>query len=453
MSEKLSQPPVDSSRRDFLRLGAATTLGVALAAQSEPASASGAATMINVPFDSKRARVAIVGLGGRGTSLLTDLLATDAEIVGLCDVLEAPVNKAQAIVSAAGKGKSETYFGNEHSFERLMKRNDVDLVIVSTPWKWHAPIAVAAMESGKHAAVEVPGVTTIDECWQIVNTSERTRRHCMILENCCYGYNETLILRMAHAGELGELLYGEGAYIHDLRSILFANEGEGLWRRADHTKRDGNLYPTHGLGPIANCMQIQRGDRFTHLVSMSTRQRGLDLYRQKTVPTGDPKWKERYVTGDMNTSLIKTERGRTITVKHDIVNPHPYNRVNSIAGTKGLFEDYPPRIYVEGQAGGEKYASLDAWKRYEHPLWKQEGTAARTNGGHGGMDFIMLYRLVQCLKQGLPPDLDVYDAAAWASIYPLSVASVSRGSAPVDVPDFTRGTWNTRTASQIATST
>lgn len=455
MSEQKPLPPVDSSRRDFLRVGTVTTLGLALSSQMQAKAvpASGAATMIDLPFENKSARIALVGLGGRGTSLLKNLLATDAEIVGLCDILEAQVNKARALTSAAGKGQPEIYFGNDHSFEKLMKRTDVDLVIVATPWVWHAPIAVAAMESGKHAAIEVPGVTTMEECWSIVNTSERTHRHCMILENCCYGYNETLILRMAHAGELGELLYGEGAYIHDLRSILFANEGEGLWRRADHTKRDGNLYPTHGLGPIANCMQIQRGDRFKHLVSMSTMQRGLDLYRKEHVPANDPKWKEHYIAGDMNTSLIKTERGRTITVKHDIVNPHPYNRVNSLAGTKGLFEDYPPRIYVEGQAGGEKYGSLDAWKRYEHPLWKREGEAARASGGHGGMDFIMLYRLVQCLKQGLPPDMDVYDAAAWASIYPLSVESVSKGSAPVEVPDFTRGKWNTRSASQIATST
>ncbi|MEK6398943.1 MAG: gfo/Idh/MocA family oxidoreductase, partial [Terriglobus sp.] len=278
-----------------------------------------------------------------------------------------------------------------------------------------------------------------------------TRRHCMILENCCYGYNETLILRVAHAGELGELLYGEGAYLHDLREILFANESEGLWRRADHTKRDGNLYPTHGLGPIANCMQVQRGDRFHHLVSMSTMQRGLELYRKDHIPVGDAKWKEKYICGDMNVSMIKTEKGRTITVKHDVVNPRPYSRVNMLAGTKGLFEDYPPRIYVEGQPGGEAYGTLDSWKKYEHPLWSKEGDAARKSGGHGGMDYIMLYRLVQCLKQGLAPDMDVYDCAAWGSIYPLSVQSVARGSMPVEVPDFTRGKWNQRTASQIAT--
>jgi hypothetical protein len=450
MSESL--PPIDSSRRDFLRLGTATTVGLALATQMHAAPLTNAQTMIDVTFAKSAARIAIVGLGGRGTSLLKNLVATDAEIVALCDIIESKVRAAQAIVGKAGKGTPEIFYGNDHSYEKLMKRTDIDFVIVSTSWAWHAPISIAAMESGKHAAMEVPGVTTIEDCWKVIDTSERTRRHCMILENCCYGYNETLILRMAHAGALGELLYGEGAYLHDLREILFANEGEGLWRREDHTKRDGNLYPTHGLGPIANCMQVQRGDRFHHLVSMSTMQRGLELYRKQHIPANDPKWKEKYVCGDMNVSMIKTEKGRTITVKHDVVNPRPYSRVNMLSGTKGVFEDYPPRIYVEGQKGGEAYGTLDAWKQYEHPLWSKEGDAARKSGGHGGMDYIMLYRLVQCLKQGLAPDMDVYDCAAWGSIYPLSVQSVARGSAPVDVPDFTRGKWQVRTASQIATS-
>ncbi|ADV82261.1 Gfo/Idh/MocA family protein [Terriglobus saanensis] len=439
----------DSSRRDFLRLGAVATIGVGATA-SIPAHALASSTMVNVPFEAKIPRIAIVGVGGRGTSLLKNLLGTDAEIVAICDIFEEKARHAQSLVEAAGHKKPEIYFGNEHSFEDLMKRTDVDLVIVATYWNWHAPIGVAAMESGKHVALEVPAVTTMADCWKIVDTSEKTRKHCLILENCCYGYEETLVLRLTHAGELGELLYGEGAYLHDLRNILFSTQGEGLWRRAEHTKANGNLYPTHGLGPVANYMGIQRGDRFEHMVSMSSQQKGLDLYRKDAVKAGDPRWAERYVTGDMNVSLIKTSLGRTITVKHDVVNPRPYSRVNSIAGTKGVFEDYPPRIYVDGQAGGEKYGSLEAWKKYDHPLWKNEGENAKKMGGHGGMDFLMLFRLVQCMREGLPPDIDVYDAAAWSSIGPLSVRSVSTGSAPVEVPDFTRGHWRDRSASAIA---
>jgi len=442
------------SRRDFLRLGAVTTISAA-AIYGGTASALAIdkvvnPTMVNVPFERKIPRIGIVGLGGRGTSLLQNLLGTDALLVALCDIIEAKVKYAQSLVEAAGQSKPQIFFGNEHSFQSMLKREDIDLVIVATSWKWHCPIGVAAMESGKHAALEVPSVTTLEDCWKIVETSETTRRHCLILENCCYGYNETLVLRLIKAGVLGELLYGEGAYIHDLRSILFANEGEGLWRRDDHTQRNGNLYPTHGLGPVANYLGIQRGDRMESMVSMSSPQRGLDAYRKEYLRSSDSRWSERYVTGDINTSLIKTASGRMITIKHDVVNPHPYTRVNSIAGTKGAFEDYPPRIYVDGQAGGEVWGTLDAWKQHEHPLWKSIGELAKKMGGHGGMDFIMLYRIVQCMREGLPPDLDVYDAASWSAIGPLSVQSVANRSAAVEIPDFTRGHWRDRKASGIA---
>ena len=234
-----------------------------------------------------------------------------------------------------------------------MARDDLDLVIIATPWDWHVDMAVAAMKHGKHAAIEVPAATTIEDCWRLVDTSEETRRHCMMLENCCYGANETTVLRMAHAGLFGDLLYGEGAYLHDLRDELFSNKGEGLWRRDFHTRFNGNLYPTHGLGPVANYMGINRGDRFDYIVSMSTPQRGLDEYRKAHCADTDPRWAERYITGDLNTSLIKTAKGLNITLKHDTSNPHPYDRLNVIGGTKGVFADYPPRIYFDGQAGEE----------------------------------------------------------------------------------------------------
>ena len=298
---------------------------------------------------------------------------------------------------------SELYTQNDHAYEQLVARDDLELVIVATPWLWHVPMAVAAMQKGKHVAVEVPAATTLDDCWRLVNTSEATRRHCIMMENCCYGYNETLILRMVRAGQFGDLLYGEGAYLHDLREELFSTKGEGLWRRTVHTQRNGNLYPTHGLGPVANYMGINRGDRFDYLVSMSTPQRGLDVYRKAHLEKGDPRWSEHYVAGDMNTSLIKTANGLTITVKHDVSNPRPYDRINTIAGTKGIFTDYPPRIYFDGQKGEEAWTNLDAFKEYEHPLWRQEGDTARKAGGHGGMDFIMLYRLLECMREGPRP--------------------------------------------------
>ena len=439
------------SRRHFVQLGAAGAMALGAPQLAQAAEAATRHTMMNIPFEKREPRVAVIGTGGRGTSLVGDLLAVDAKIAALCDIVPEKAELAAGMVVAAGQRKPALFTKGPHDYEALVARNDVDLVLVATPWSWHAPMALAAMNHGKDVAMEVPGVTTLEDCWKIVHTSEQTRRHCMILENCCYGENETLILRMINAGEFGELLYGEGAYIHDLREVLFSNASESLWRRTEHTLRNGNLYPTHGLGPVANYMRIQRGDRFTSLVSMSSPERGLDAYRKEHLKPDDPRWKERYICGDMNTTLIKTAKGLTITVKHAVSTPHPYDRINLIAGTKALFQDYPPRIYIDGINQDESFGSINAYKKYQHPLWQREGDMARKSGGHGGMDLIMIYRLLQCVREGLPPDLDVYDCAAWASVAPLSVASVSRGSAPVEFPDFTQGQWRDRPISAIAT--
>jgi hypothetical protein len=409
-----------------------------------------ASPMINTPFDPVNPRIGLIGTGGRGTNLLENLLAADVKVGALCDIVRDKAVHAQGLVEKAGQKAPELYTEGDHAYEKLVARDDLDLVIIATPWKWHTPMAVASMSAGKHTVTEVPAATTLEECWQLVNTSEKTRRHCMMLENCAYGFNETMILRMIRAGLFGDLLYGEAAYLHDLREEMFSNKGEGLWRRAVHTERNGNLYPTHGLGPVANYMGINRGDRFEYLVSMSSPGRGLDAYREAHVPKGDPKWKEKYITGDMNTSLIKTANGLTINLQHDVSNPHPYDRLNVIAGSKGIFKDYPPRIYLDGQAGGEEWGSIDSYKdQFEHPLWKREGEIARKLGGHGGMDFIMCYRLMECMRQGLPPDMDVYDAASWSAPTPLSEASLAHGSAPAAFPDFTRGHWQARKGSPI----
>jgi len=402
-------------------------------------------------FERVNPRLGLIGTGGRGTALLENFLAADVQVNALCDIVPDKAKHAQSLVTQAGQKAPELYTDGDHAFENLVARADLDLVVIATPWRWHVPMAVAALRQGKHVATEVPAATTIEECWQLVDTSEKTRRHCVMLENCCYGENETLVLGMVRAGLFGDLLYGEAAYIHDLREELFSNQGEGLWRRTVHTERDGNLYPTHGLGPVANYMGINRGDRFDYLVSMSTPARGLAEYRAAHIPPGDAKWKERYIDGDMNTSLIKTANGLTINLQHDVSNPHPYDRLNTIAGTKGVFKDYPPRIYFDGQPGGENYGSIEPYKaQYENPLWKKQGEIARKLGGHGGMDFIECYRLTECMRQGLAPDLDVYDAAAWSAPGPLSRESIAQGSAPVKFPDFTRGKWKERKGSPIA---
>lgn len=443
------------SRRRFIQVSATAAIAASAVANAEE-QAKPHRSMIDVAFEKREPRIAIIGTGGRGTSLLGEILAAKGQVVALCDVVPSKAEAAAALVVKQGQKQPELYTDGDHVYEKMLDRNDIDLVIVATPWSWHAPMALYGMQHGKDVAIEVPGVTTIEDCWNIVNTSERTGKHCIMLENCCYGYNETLLLRMAHAGILGDLLYGEGAYLHDLRGELFSNKGEGLWRRTEHTERNGNLYPTHGLGPVANYMGIQRGDRFAYMVSMSTRELSFDEYRKAKLQPDDPRMKERYIEGDMNTSLIKTANGLTITVKHTVSTPHPYDRINQIAGTKGIFQDYPPRIYIDGQNADESWEPVEEgpqnkWKQYEYPLWTSEGDAARENGGHGGMDFIMIYRLLQCVREGIAPDMDVYDAAAWAAVAPLSVQSVKGGSVPVEFPDFTRGAWSKRGASAIAT--
>ncbi|HSH81458.1 MAG TPA: Gfo/Idh/MocA family oxidoreductase [Herpetosiphonaceae bacterium] len=389
-------------------------------------------------------RAGLMGAGMRGMSLLGNLLAIEGvQVTAIYDPVPLNGERARRRVVDAGQPAPALYTGGEEGYQALCGRDDIDLVYISTPWELHVPMAVCAMEHGKHAAVEVPAATTIEGCWRLVDTAERTRQHCVMLENCCYGYNEMLVNRMVHAGLFGEVTHGEAAYIHDLREPLLADAGMSTWRRGPHMTRNGNLYPTHGLGPVAWYMDIDRGDRFDYLVSVSSTARGLTEFRDRHVPPGDPKRQERYICGDMNTSIIKTVRGRTILLQHDVVTPRPYDRNNLIAGPKGIFRDYPPRIYIDGQAGGEEWATIDTFKdEYEDPLWKQQGMLAREVGGHGGMDFLMNYRLIQCMREGLQPDMDVYDAAAWSVPGPLSDQSVAQGSAPVPFPDFTRGRWS-----------
>lgn len=431
------------SRRDLLRgatIGGAALIG---AAPAEPQLVSGQQSMANVPFERRESvRMGLIGCGGRGSGVLQDFLGVEnLKVTAVCDTDRDKALKAQANVERKGQNPPAVFAGGEREFEKMLRRDDIDFAYIATPWEWHVPMAVAAMQSGKHAFVEVPAATTIEDCWKLVDTSEKTRRHCIMLENCCYGEMELLVLNMVRDGVFGDLLYGEGAYLHDLRDELFSNKGEGLWRRVPHTKKNGNLYPTHGLGPVANYMGINRGDRFDYMVSMSTPALGLDAWRAEHEPEDSPKWKEKYICGDLNKSMIRTVNGLMITLHHDVSNAMPYDRINSIAGVKGLFRDYPPRIYLDGWKKQE-YQSIDQFKpQYEHELWRKEGDLARKIGGHGGMDFLMVYRLVDCMKKGIAPDMDVYDAAAWSAPGPLSEMSVAQGSAPVKFPDFTRGKW------------
>jgi len=434
----------NSSRRDLLKLAGLASLGASLSRSQTP----GGKSVADMPFKPQETiRLGVIGTGGRGNSLVDNFSAVPGvRITALCDTVKDKVLKTQARLDKAGKASQPIalFHSDDHAFEGLLKREDIDLVVIATPWSWHVPMAVAGMKQGKHVAIEVPAARTMEECWEMVNTSEATQRHCIQLENCCYGYNEMMVLNMVRAGLFGELTHGGAAYNHDLRSILFSNEGEGLWRRAEHLNRDGNLYPTHGLGPVAHYMDVNRGDRFDTLVSMSSISAGLQEYRKQKLDASDPRRKEVYKEGDFNVSLIRTVKGRVIELEHNVSSPQPYDRINLIAGTKGIFRDYPPRVYIDG-ARRESFESLDLYKeKYEPALWKRIGDMAKELGGHGGMDFVMAYRLAECMKLGLAPDIDVYDAAAWSAPIPLSEASVANGGAPQKFPDFTRGKWQTR---------
>jgi predicted dehydrogenase len=375
--------------------------------------------------------------------VLTELLGVDnVKIVALCDVIAEKAERAATMSTDKGQEAPSLYTNGDRAFEQLVARDDIDIVYTATPWELHTPVMLAALAHGKHCASECPIGITLKDLWALVDASEKAQKHCLQLENCNYGYNEMLVNRMVHEGVFGEVLHGEAAYLHDLRSILFENKDEGLWRRAWHTRSNSNLYPTHGLGPVSWYLDVHAGDRFDYLVSVSTPERGLTLYREATVPDkSDPKWREKYITGDLNTSILKTVNGKTVMLQHDVSNPRPYTRHNRVMGTKGTFEDYPPRIYIEGAPGGERFGPIDPYKaKFEHPLWTKLGDKAR-GAGHGGMDYIMAYRLIECMREGLAPDFDVYDAAAWSAPLPLSEMSVAKGSAPMKFPDFTRGDW------------
>lgn len=401
-------------------------------------------TMIGVPFERRdTVRLAFIGTGLRGRSVLGEFVnVPNVKIVALNDIVREKAEKAQSIVEKAGQSAPAIYVGGDYGYKELLKRDDIDFVFIATPWEWHVPQAVDAMKSGKHVGTEVPAGYTLQDIWQLVDTSEATRKHCLMMENCCYGWGELFALNLVRSGLLGTIVHGEGAYNHDLRQILFENKDEGLWRRRHHTLRDSNLYPTHGLGPVANYMNINRGDKFEYMVAMSSGAPGLYEYRAEKLTKNDPRMNEKYVCGDYNTNLIKTNKGRTVLVQHNVTSPRPYDRINLIQGTKGIYRDYPARVYIEATKADHRWQDINQYKaKYEHYLWKEMGDTARKLGGHGGMDYIMCYRLVQCIREGLVPDMDVYDAAVWSAPGPLSEISAAKGSIPVKFPDFTRGLW------------
>ncbi len=444
MSQKKSN---QFDRRNFLKLGAVGLGAAAVAARAGTKPGLSKPAELFVAPALPKVRIGYVGVGGQGTSHVRNLTKIKgAEVVAVCDLLPERVKRAQKIVQNAGFARPTGYSNGEYDYKNLCAREDIDLVYTATPWKWHAPICIEAMENGKHAATEVPAMVTIEEAWQLVETSERTKRYCIMMENCCYDREEMMILNMVRQGVLGELLHAECGYLHDLRALKFdfKGKGEALWRTAHSIKRNGNLYPTHGLGPVAQCMNINRGDQFDYLVSVSSPSRGLNLYAEEKFGPYSEWANMDFALGDINTSIIKTKLGKTIIVIHDTNSPRPYSRINLVQGTKGIARKWPNRIHIEDVSPAHQWEELEIYfPKYEHPLWGTMADEAR-GAGHGGMDYIEDYRLIKALITGTPPDMDVYDAASWSAVSELSEISVANRSKTVDFPDFTRGAWKTR---------
>jgi predicted dehydrogenase len=390
-------------------------------------------------------RIGFIGLGNRGPDAVARMNRIDGvSIVGLCDIRSEKVNAVRQSLESS-KHKPEVYTGSEDAWKKMVERSDIDLIYIATPWSLHAPMALYAMNRDKHACVEVPACKTIDECWQLVQTSERTRKHCMILENCCYDFFELLTLNMARQGFFGEIIHGEGAYIHDLLAGNFSKtKYYDMWRLKENF-RNGNLYPTHGLGPVAQAMNINRGDKMEWLVSVSSRDSMMAAMANELASKDDfykPFAGKKY-RGNFNTTNIVTNKGNTIMLQHDVTSPNIYSRIYKISGTKGSSLKYPlpgrMALGDENWFSQEKMAELE--KKYEPPIVAKLGAMAKQVGGHGGMDFLMDWRTIDCLRNGLPLDIDVYDAASWSSIAPLSEYSVARSSISVPIPDFTSGSW------------
>lgn len=407
-------------------------------------------------------RIAFIGLGMRGPGAVDRMThIKGVEIIALCDVEQKNTEKVNKMLVEKGLPKAQEFYGDTSIWRKVTALPNVDLIYIATDWKSHATIGVQGMKDGKHVAIEVPAAMTMDEIWALINTSEQTRKHCMQLENCVYDFFELTTLNMVQQGLLGEIVHGEGAYIHGLQP--FWDQYWENWRMDYNRKHRGDLYPTHGLGPVCQAMNIHRGDKMNYLVSVDAKQISSINYIKKK--TGEDV--KDFRNGEHTSTLISTEKGKSILIEHNVNSPRPYSRMYQLTGTKGFANKYPAQGYaLDGgaidPAVAANHENLNAhsfvpddvrkalMERYKHPIVKDIEAKAKEVGGHGGMDFVMDYRLIYCLQKGLPLDMDVYDLAEWCSLIPLTEISLDNSSAPVEIPDFTRGSWNKLQALKFA---
>ena len=443
-------PPL--SRRNFIKSTATAGAGISILSSS----------LLFADQKKDKIRLAFIGTGQRGLGQLSvALYRDDVEVTALCDVDTVMLKRAEDMVTKRGQKKPALYSDGENAWKEMLKRDDIDAVYVATPWVLHVPMGVAAMRAGKAVAMEVSGATDIQECWDIVNAQEETGMPFMFMENVCYRRDVMAVLNMVRDDLFGEMIHLEGGYQHDLRGVKlndgktpygqgveFGENGysESKWRTNHSVHRNAELYPTHGLGPVATAINLNRGNRMAYLTSMSSKSRGLHDYIVNHPKGGKdhPNAKVDFKLGDVVTTLIKTVNGETITLNHDTNLPRPYSLGFRFQGSKGLWMDLNDSLYIEGKGQAHQWMSdKEMMEKYDHPLWKKYGQEAST-AGHGGMDFFVMHAFIEALKRDAPMPIDVYDGAAWMAVTALSEQSISQGSEPVQFPDFTRGKWVTR---------
>lgn len=441
-----------SSRRTFIKQTAVATAGLTLA----PSLSLGQNNLFKSTLN-----VGLIGVGLRGTNHLTNLIQRDdINITAICDIDPTRIAIAKEHLTKAGEKAPKVFGKDNYDYRNMLQEKNIDAVIISTPWLWHTRMAVDSMKAGKYTGVEVSAANTLEECWDLVNTHEETGAHLMILENVNYRRDILAVLNMVRQNVFGELIHFRCGYQHDLRfvklndgqtaygkGVEFGDKGisESKWRTQHSLLRNGDVYPTHGVGPIATMCNVNRGNRFVSMTSHATKAVGLNKYivenGGKDHPNAQLKWKQ----GDIITSTIDTAQGETIIVTHDCNSPRPYSLGFRVQGAQGLWEVDGSRIYIEGQSEPHRWDEAQPWlDKYDHPLWKKYGEYA-AGSGHGGMDFFVLNAFVESAKQNSTPPLDAYDAAAWSAITPLSEASIANNGEPQDFPDFTRGLWVNRT--------
>ena len=457
--------PNQLDRRSFLQKTALA--GAALAAPGILSSENTSKQTLDMPGmlsekPKTKLNIGFIGTGLRGQNHVElALLRDDCEILAIADPDPRMVADTLKMIAEKGRKKPDVYGNGDRDYLKLLEDKNIDAVVIASPWEWHTEQCVAAMQAGKYVGSEVGGGFSLDECWQLVNAHEATGTQLMFMENVCYRRDVMAVLQMVREGLFGELMHLEGGYQHDLRGVKF-NDGqtpynsgvefgpkafsEARWRTKHSVHRNGDLYPTHGIGPAAMMANINRGNRFLYLTSTATKARGLHDYIVNHPKGGPdhPNAKVGFNLGDIVTTILKTSNGETMLLSHDTGLPRPYSLGFRVQGTKGIWMDVNKSLMLDGKTAAHKWEDAQTWlDRYDHPLWKKYGADAKT-AGHGGMDFFVFHHFVECAKQNIAPQMDVYDAATWLAITPLSEASIATGSSPQAFPDFTRGRWTER---------